>query len=707
MKKIAIVVGVLAGVLVIVLAIAWFLFDVNHYRGTIQTQLEQQLGRKVTLGRMQLGLLPFRFQVADPVIAEDPRFGSSANFLRAENLNVQVSLPSLIRGNIQVNSVELRRPTVELVKNKDGAWNFSTLGPSSGGAPTTASTAGGPSRQFALDKLTIVDGQVAVTNLQQNRSRAVYDHIDLTLLNYTPGQPFSFDLAAHIQGERQQEVRIKGMGGPIVQANPAVTPFQANLTLNQVGLDGLNKFLEAGTLTTSAGFLSGESRLESNSGNITAMGKLTLDRARFNNVDLGFPITADFNLADNPDNGIIKINTATLHFGQTPVSLVGSVNTMGSSPTLDLKITSGDVSIAEIARLASAFGVALAPGTNATGRLAVDLQARGTASNPTLTGSVKARDLQLSGQSVPQPVEVKALDVALSPSEIRSNEFNATSGKTTVAARFAVRQYSSNSPTIDAGLRAPSATLPEIQAIAKSYGITGLDQINGAGTLSLDLHAAGPLQSLSSVAITRALNGTMVVDFSPLRIAGFDTASELAGIGGFASALSKQNFTEILKFTGHVAVKNGVAQSDDLRAQLGVGNLAAAGTADLAAETLNMKLSTVFSKEFSDKVGSSRVGGYMKTALSNDAGELVVPAIVTGTFKQPKFSPDLQAFAQLQKQRLLPSLQNPAGALSGLLRGLPSKTEEGTQEQQTGQKANTVKGILGGLLGGKKKDPAQ
>jgi len=704
MKKIAIVVGVIAGILVIVLAVAWFLFDVNHYRGTIQTQLEQQLGRKVTLGRMQLGLLPLRFQVADPVIAEDPRFGSSANFLRADNLNVQVSLPSLIRGNIQVNSVELRRPTVELVKNKDGAWNFSTLGPSSGGAPTNASAAGGPSRQFALDKLTIVDGQVAVTNLQQNRSRTVYDHIDLTLLNYTPGQPFSFDLAAHIQGERQQEIRVKGMGGPIAEANPAATPFQANLTLNQVGLDGLKKFLDAGALTTSAGFLSGESRLESNSGNVTAVGKLTLDRARFNNVDLGFPITADFNLADNPDNGIVKINSATLHFGQTPVSLAGSVNTMDASPTLDLKITSGDVSIAEIARLASAFGVALAPGTNATGRLAVDLQARGTASNPTLTGSVKARELQLSGQSVPQPVEVKALDVALSPSEIRSNEFNATSGKTTVAARFAVRQYSSKSPTIDAGLRAPNATLPEIQAIAKSYGITGLDQINGAGALSLDLHAAGPLQSLSSDAITRALNGTMVLDFSPLRIAGFDAANELAGIGGFASALSKQNFTEILKFTGRVVVKNGVAQSDDLRAQLGVGNLAAAGTADLTAETLNMKLSTVFSKEFSDKVGSSRVGGYMKTALSNEAGELVVPAIVTGSFKQPKFSPDLQAFAQLQKQRLLPSLQNPAGALSGLLRGLPSKTEEGTQEQQPGQKANTVKGILGGLLGGKKKD---
>src|SRR5262250_2739589 len=122
MNKLKIVAGIVVAVIVIAVIAVWLLLDVNRYRGTIQTQLEQQLGRKVTLGRMQLGLLPLRFQVADPVIAEDPRFGS-ANFLRAENLNVQVSLPSLIRGSIQVNSVALRRPTVELVKNKDGAWN--------------------------------------------------------------------------------------------------------------------------------------------------------------------------------------------------------------------------------------------------------------------------------------------------------------------------------------------------------------------------------------------------------------------------------------------------------------------------------------------------------------------------------------------------------------------------------------------------------
>ena len=72
------------------------------------------------------------------------------------------------------------------------------------------------------------------------------------------------------------------------------------------------------------------------------------------------------------------------------------------------------------------------------------------------------------------------------------------------------------------------------------------------------------------------------------------------------------------------------------------------------------------------------MGGYMRTALANPEGELIIPAIVTGTYKQPKFAPDLQAIVQLQKQRFIPGYQ-------------------------PGQKpADTIKGVLDGFFGGKK-----
>src|SRR5436309_3086283 len=103
MRKGAIVLGIVASLIVLVLIGAWLFLDVNKYRGLIQTQLEQQLGRKVTLGTMSLGLLPLRFQVAEPVIDEDPRLQQQAPFVRAENLEVEVGLLSLIRRNVEVH----------------------------------------------------------------------------------------------------------------------------------------------------------------------------------------------------------------------------------------------------------------------------------------------------------------------------------------------------------------------------------------------------------------------------------------------------------------------------------------------------------------------------------------------------------------------------------------------------------------------------
>src|SRR5206468_544497 len=126
-------------------------------------------------------------------------------------------------------------------------------------------------------------------------------------------------------------------------------------------------------------------------------------------------------------------------------------------------------------------------------------------------------------------------------------------------------------------------------------------------------------------------------------------------IGKFPAAGEHANLTDLLKLTGTILVKDGVAQTDDLRAQFSSGSLSASGTADLPTDNLNMKLSAVFSKAVSDKVGGSKVGGYLTTALTNSAGELVVPALVTGVFKQPKFAPDLKAVAELQKQKYLPT----------------------------------------------------
>ncbi|PYS27440.1 MAG: hypothetical protein DMG11_16460, partial [Acidobacteria bacterium] len=123
MRKIALALGIVAALIVLVSTAAWLFIDPNQYRGLIQAQLEQQLARKVTLGKMSLGLLPLRFQVQDTVIAEDPSLGQRSPFIRAENLDVRISLLSLLTGGLTIHSLELQRPSVELIKSKTGRWN--------------------------------------------------------------------------------------------------------------------------------------------------------------------------------------------------------------------------------------------------------------------------------------------------------------------------------------------------------------------------------------------------------------------------------------------------------------------------------------------------------------------------------------------------------------------------------------------------------
>src|SRR6266571_2283822 len=703
MRKLAIVIGIVAGVVLVAAGIAWALIDVNSYRGTIQSQIERQLNREVTLGKMNLHIFPLQFQVENPVIGEDAGFGKKDPFIQADKLGVFIRLMPLLRGNVQIDSVDLQRPHVELIKNKQGVWNFSSLG--KGESAPSENPSSGSSRQLSLSRLVISDGQVGMTDLQKGQPRAVYDHIDVSLLDYAAGKPFSFDVAVHFPGKGSQELRFKGKGGPIPDNDPATTPFEGILSLKEVGIGGLKSFLATDTLAKAEGSLSGQSQIRSQSGKLAASGNTTVDGGRINSVDIGYPIKLDYDLTSD-SAGLLQITAATIKLGTTPLSLNGSVNTAATPVQLNLDIKSADVSIAEVARLAAAFGVAFAPGTDVKGRFSGNVKVRGSAANPALTGTVNGRDLEISGKNVPQPVEVKAVNLSLSPNEISSNEFDVRSGKTTLNTRFALKQYNSKSPSADVSVRAPSATLPEVQAITKAYGFTGLDQIAGQGNLSLDLHAAGPLASIGSSQIIKALNGNLNLNFDAVRFSGFDMTHELASIGGFLKpGESGKGFTDIIRLAGHIAMKNGMAQTNDLQVLFDIGNLAATGTADLASNALNLRVSSVLSKAFSDKVGATRAGSYMSTALSNDRGELVIPAIVTGALDKPKFAPDLQAVVRMQRQKLLPSLDNPAAAFSDLFRSVTEKKEPSAEPQAPTKPANSIKSILGGLF--KKKPPKQ
>src|SRR5689334_17887664 len=136
MRKLGIVAAIIVVLLVAAALIVPHLIDINHYHGQIQSQLEKKLGRQVSLGNMSLSLFPPSFLVENATIAEDPRFASGRPFAAADKLSVSVKFWPLLHKDVEVNSLELVHPHIELVRNAEGAWNFATLGQE--GKPTAA-----------------------------------------------------------------------------------------------------------------------------------------------------------------------------------------------------------------------------------------------------------------------------------------------------------------------------------------------------------------------------------------------------------------------------------------------------------------------------------------------------------------------------------------------------------------------------------------
>jgi AsmA protein len=836
MRRVLIVIGSIVAAVLVCAGIFVATFNVNRYRGEIQTQLEQHLGRKVSLGDMHLHLFPPSFSAQDLSIAEDPAFSPDKPFVQTQELDVAIKLLPLLKGSVEIDSLNLKRPTVELIRNEQGAWNFASVGQPAQPTTPSASTS---SYQVSLAKLAITDGQVALTDLQAKKPRAVYDHIDISLLDFAPNAAFSFDVAAHLPGAGTQQIRLQGQAGPIVAGQPAATPFHGTLDLQQVGIAGLQKFLDSPAMEGTDGVLSGQTKLGNESGKLTASGQMNVQDAKVHGLALGYPISMDYDVTDDMPADLLTVRSTTVKLGSMPILLSGTVNTKPTPPQLDVHVKVNSVSITDAAKLAAASGVAFSPGATIVGNISADIQAKGPADKPALSGTFSGSDVQISGKEIAQPVSVKSINLAFTPSDIHSDNFNVTSGGTTVGAQFAVRDYQSKSPLLDATLHAPNAALPEILSMAKAYGVTGLDKINGTGTLNINLHVAGPVQAMTSAnkialngtiagrdlqfsgkeipqpvqikavnltltptdihsdnfnvttggttvatqfavrqylaksptvdatvkatnaglteilalakaygvqgldkisgggtlsmdmratgpvlamtsdELTKALNGTLNLNFSNVRYTGTDIGYQLASIGGFLKSGEKdQGATNISSMTGNIAITSGVAQTSNLLAALDIGNVSATGTVNLVNQALNLGTTAVLSKDFSQRAGGSAVGGYMNTALSNSNGELVIPAIVTGTIANPKFLPDVKKIAQMKLKGLVPSLGNPGGGVAGILGGFlgqkggaqtqqqpqANQQQPATTQQQSPQQ-DPVQGIIG--LFGKKKQQQQ
>jgi AsmA family/AsmA-like C-terminal region len=111
--------------LVAVLVPPWI--NVGRYRVRVVDSISRALGRNVSASGISLRLLPRPGLVLSGfVVADDPAYGAEA-MLRAEQVAAYIRLSSLWRGRLEIGTLELDNPSLNLVRGPDGHWNVEEL----------------------------------------------------------------------------------------------------------------------------------------------------------------------------------------------------------------------------------------------------------------------------------------------------------------------------------------------------------------------------------------------------------------------------------------------------------------------------------------------------------------------------------------------------------------------------------------------------
>ena len=201
---------------------------------------------------------------------------------------------------------------------------------------------------------------------------------------------------------------------------------------------------------------------------------------------------------------IIQIKSADLKLGPTPLAVSGTLDSHVTPALIDMKVTTSNASITEIAKIAGALGV----GFNPKYQIQREHYSRPRRERHHQTTRAfrhsDCQSVEVSGSELKQPVRVPELDLTLSPQTIQSKPFVAESGATKLNADFGLSQYTTPNSVIDASLKTDNANVAEILAMAKAYGLSAAEGVNGSGSLSMNVHVQGPLSQTSRLVMSGA-----------------------------------------------------------------------------------------------------------------------------------------------------------------------------------------------------------
>jgi AsmA protein len=603
-------------------------FDPNRYKGDIERIVQERTGRTLKLsGDLAVAVWPsLGAKVGGVTLSER---GQDAQFLLLESAHASVALMPLLRGDVIVDGVSVAGLKAQVVKDKDGRFNFQDLlgegkpapAPEKGeaGEPVKFDIAGvniersaisyrdlATGQEFALDDLNLsvgriaerADGKLDLAVKVKGKNPAVDARVELAA-------DYRFDLPAKSFALSKLDAKVTGAAAGLtdlqvnaqgdVAADPDKNEYRVNgLSVDfkgRQGKDALEAKLGAPSLVIAADTAKGEAvnaefRLKGE--NRSAEALLKLSGVQGSAKALVVPrFSADVALTDPalPMKSIKVPVTGSLRADLEKQTVDADIKAKIDESSLQAKLGLAkfsppayrfDVSIDQL-NLDRYFPPEKAAGSGASpggakpapagAETPVDLSAlKGLDANGRLQlGALQARGLKLAN--------VKA-------------QVHAANGRAEVAPHSADLYGGSVAGAIAAQADGNRVTVKEklanvnIGPLLRDFAQQ--DRLEGRGNVSLDVVATGPTVE----AMKKALAGSARVELKDGAIKGINIAQVLRKAKSRLSveqseAASQAEKTDFSEFSASFAIKNGVAHNEDLEVKSPLVRITGRGDIDI------------------------------------------------------------------------------------------------------------------------------
>ncbi|BBO90638.1 AsmA family protein [Desulfosarcina ovata] len=668
----------IVGLLIVILLVVPFFVDLNTYKPLMEEKVAAATGRTFQIGSdLKLSLFPWAGVSFSDLELGNPKGFEKPAFLKIKSFEVRVKLLPLLKKDIEVQKFIASGPQVTLIKHRDGRtnWQFSTpkAAPAAPAvkqkSPASAQpTVDQPLAELPIGKLVVGDfgidqGAIVYIDEAAGTRREVTD-FNLSLKNVSFDNPVQFKTSARLDN---QPVALEGSVGPVgrdigkgtipidisIQAfeelnvslagkvtNPAqnpkielalaVKPFSAKAVMNRLGLGNTVQTADPDVLKTLS--LTANLKADQTAATVSE-GKLTLDAtdmdfslnaSQFDRPKIAF--TLDLNQIDvdrylPPQSTARKTTSQPTPGGEKqPSPKAGQSSTPSAQKTIDY----------------TALRQLVLDGKMKAGKIIVNKAA--------------ISDLQLT---------VKAQNGVF---RLDPFSLNAYQGTIAGSGLFNVKGTVPSS-SIDTQIR-------NLQVAPLLKDQMEKDILEGTTNAEIKLKMAGDDPNR----IKRTLSGEGEIRLTDGAIVGVDLPNMVRNTKaafGLAETSGEKPRTDFTELKIPFSAAKGVITTQQTSMSSPFLRLLAAGSADLVEETVDFRIEPKLVGTMKGQGDTTQYTG------------LVVPVLVSGSFSDPKFRPDLKSVAQQQLEEKV--FEN-------------EKVKKLFEKEEVKPYEDTVKGLLKGVL---------